>query len=120
MPYKKKPDGIFYDPNKGRIYEHQGHAKRIYWSPQMLDDLRRYFPTTINEECAEIFGVSVRTIRRKARQLGLEKDPQWLREIWDERRMMAQAISKKLGYPGHFEKGHTYGINSRFKKRTNE
>lgn len=71
----------------------------------MIDYLRRYYPTTLNEELAGCLGVSQRTMIRKARELGLEKDPEWLRDIWDERRKLAHIISKRKGYPGGFKKG---------------
>lgn len=53
MSYKRKPDGVFYDAKQGRLMEHQGYAKRIYWSKDMLDLLMREYPTTFNEEMGE-------------------------------------------------------------------
>lgn len=101
MSYKRKPDGLSRDEN-GRIWDHQRYAKSIYWTGQMLSDLKRFYPTTLNEELAEILMVSHRTLTRKARELGLTKDREWLRKIWEERRMLACAKSKQLGYPGAF------------------
>lgn len=105
MAYAKKKDGIYYCPIRRRTMEHRGYATSIYWSPSMLNDLRRWFPTTLNAELAEVLGVSSRTLIRKARSLGLVKDPQWLAEIWEERRLLAQVRSKQLGYPGTFAAG---------------
>jgi hypothetical protein len=42
---------------------------------------------------------------RKARELGLEKDSQWLAEVWEERRQMAHSVAKKKGFPSRFKKG---------------
>lgn len=101
MGYQRKPDGLSRDEN-GRIWDHQRYAKSIYWTGQMLSDLKRFYPTTLNAELAEILMVSQRTVVRKARELGLTKDQEWLRGIWEEHRMFACAKSKQLGYPGAF------------------
>jgi len=71
----------------------------------MLNYLRRHFATTLNDELAGCLGVSQRTMIRKARELGLEKDPQWLSEVWEERRHMAHSVAKKKGFPSRFKKG---------------
>jgi hypothetical protein len=84
--YKKKPEGVFYDPETRRLYEHRGYGRSIHWSQQMLDDLRRLYPTTLNDVLAGFLGVSPRTMIRKARSLGLQKDPTWLLSVWNERR----------------------------------
>lgn len=113
--YQRKPDGARYHPAYDRIMEHQGYALRIYWSTSMLDYLRRHYPTTLNEELAGCLGVSQRTMIRKARELGLEKDPEWLSEVWEERRKMAHIIAKKKGYPGGFKKGERANPAGEFK-----
>ena len=113
--YIRKQDGVFFDPKAGRMVEHHGYSKRIFWSRQMLDDLRRDYPYTLNEDLAGYFGVSARTIIRKARELGLEKDPEWLSEIWNERRLLARVKAKRLGNPGCFKKGQHANPATEFK-----
>lgn len=113
--YIRKKDGLFRDPKTGRTIEHQGLAVRIYWSEAMLSYLRRHFPTTLNEELAGCLGVSMRTLSRKAQQLGLRKDPDWLHRIWDERRIMAQVKAKRCGNPGHWKKGEHSNPEYEFK-----
>lgn len=113
--YQRKKDGLYHDPTTGRTWEHQGYATRIHWNPNMLTFLRRHFATTLNEELADCLGVSPRTMIRKARELGLEKDPEWLRRVWDERRMLAHVVSKKKGYPGGFRKGERANPDGEFK-----
>ena len=81
----------------------------------MIDYLRRHYPTTLNEELAGCLGVSQRTMIRKARELGLEKDPEWLRDVWDERRKLAHIIIKRKGYPGGFVKGQRANPAGEFK-----
>ena len=117
MKYKKKPDGFFYNAKLDRIVLHKGYSTSIAWSPQMIADLKRYFPTSTNQECAEIIGVSPRTVVRKARELGLSKDSSWLLNIWNENRMLAHAESKRKSYPGTFKKGNTIGFEYRFSKK---
>lgn len=119
MSYTRKKDGL-YVGDDGRIYNHQRYKTMIFWSPQMIADLKRYFPTTLNEELAGILNVSPRTMVRKARELGLEKDKVWLRAIWEERRLMAHVESKRRGYPGCFKKGNMIGVEYRFKKKGEE
>jgi len=96
---------VYYSEKHGRVMEREGYATRIFWSTAMLDYLRRNFATTLNDDLAEWLGVSMRTMLRKARELGLEKDKSWLLKIWNERQMMAHSASKMLGYPGCFKKG---------------
>lgn len=115
MAYQRKKDGLYHDPDTGRVMEHQGYATRIHWNGNMISFLRRHFATTLNEEMADCLGVSMRTMIRKARELGLEKDPEWLRKVWEERRMMAHVISKRKGYPGGFKKGERANPAGEFK-----
>lgn len=105
-PYTPKKDGLYHDPSTGRTMEHRHYATRIYWSTTMTDYLRRHFPTTLNDELAGCLGMSPRTMIRKARELGLQKDPAWLKAVWDERRRMAHAASRHQGgNSGQFRKG---------------
>ena len=113
--YQRKPDGVFYDPKKRRLMEHNRYAKRIYWTKDMLDYLRSHFATTFNEELAACIGVSQRTMVRKARELGLHKKPEWLAAVWDEHRMIGQAVCKSKGYPGSFQKGNRANPAGEFK-----
>lgn len=113
--YVCKPDGLYRDQDSGRVWEHKGYSKRIYWTGQMLSDLRAFFATTKNEELAGMLGVSPRTVVRKARELGLEKDADWLHGVWDEHRVMAHAESRSKGYPGTFRKGVRSNPDGEFK-----
>jgi hypothetical protein len=115
MTYVRKKDGVFLDLRTGKMYEHRGYARRIFWNRQMLDDLKRMFPTTLNDELAGCLGVSPRTLVRKARELGLEKDPEWLRSVWEERRQLAHAESRRKGHPGRFQKGRHYNPDGEFR-----
>ena len=119
--YRKRhpelPPRTFYSEKHGRIVTRYHHSTRIFWSKDMLDYLRRHFPCTLNEELAGCLGVSHRTMIRKARELGLQKDPAWLKAICDERRQWAHSASRRLGYPGCFKKGHHASPATEFKPK---
>jgi hypothetical protein len=68
---------------------------RIYWSGNMLSELRRYYPTTKNAELADYFGVSQRTINRKAAELGLTKSKQFIADVSKENGYYALVKQKK-------------------------
>ena len=111
-----KPARAFYHPAMDRIVVRDHYATRIFWSKQMLQFLRQNFATTLNDELAGWLGVSVRTMIRKARELGLQKDATWLKGIWDERRRMAVASTKVNGNSGTFRKGFHASPSTEFKK----
>ena len=46
---------------------------KIVWTDDMLEYLRKHFPTEPAGDVAEALGVSDNTIRLKARSLGIEK-----------------------------------------------
>ena len=114
--YLKKADGYTYDTTTGRTFVKEGLSRRIYWNPQMLSEIRRLYPTNTNQDVSEYIGVSVRTLIRKARELGLEKDPVWLHKIWEDSRRLAQFESRRKGYPGCFRERPESGVKYRFKK----
>lgn len=77
----------------------------------------QYVVDTLNEELAGMLGVSIRTVTRKAKELGLKKDKQWLVGIWNERRIWANVASKRMGYPGSIQKGEHRSPETEFKKK---
>ena len=113
---RKVPDGVRQDQVTGRLMEHRGLARRIYWSTQMIDDLKRLYPTTKNEDMADILGVSVRTLIRKARELGIWKSPEWQHAITMKHQKMASFEHARLGHPSCFKKGEHYCPENEFKK----
>ena len=114
--YERKKDGLYYDRQTGRTWEHRRYSTHIYWSRQMLGDLKRYYANTLNDDLSAMLGVSVRTLRRKACELGLEKDPEWLRRIYRDHQKLAHAISRQKGYPGSWKKGQRNNPPGEFKK----
>lgn len=114
MAYKPVREGTYWHPSYGRLMTHKGYSTRIAWSPTMLGLMRDHYPTTTNEEMAGMLGVSARTVVRKAREMGLEKDRAWLKEMWDSSRRMAHAVSKG-GNSGSFRKGEHANRATEFK-----
>ena len=102
----KVPDGTFYHKSFGRIMEHKGCSTRIFWNKDMLDILKTHYPNTKNEEVAEMCGVSPRTMIRKARELGLQKDKDFVQGVWEENRKLMVLTNKVRRNSGMIQKGH--------------
>lgn len=111
LKHRKVPDGTFMHRSLDRVVEHKGYSTRIFWNGNMLSIMRRYYHNTINRELAEMLGVSERSVTRKARELGLEKDKDFVSSISKEHLLLANARSKELGYPGGFTKGMKFKGN---------
>jgi hypothetical protein len=109
-------EGVYLHPTLNRIVEHHGFSTRIYWSKDMTDFLRRQYATTTNQELAECLGLSQRTITRKARELGLKKDADWLRDVYDRNRRLGHASSRVNGNKGWFTAGHHASPDTEFKR----
>lgn len=62
---------------------------KIYWTPVMLDRLKNEFPTSYNRKLAADLGVSMRSLIRKARELGIEKEAGFLDKRRNEISRMA-------------------------------
>ena len=90
---KKTPPKIFRGAD-GRLYiESRIGRASLYWTPDMLSVLRRYFPNTPNREIAEMLGVHYITVGVKAKELGLSKSAAYL-----------SASGKKYGVLGAYAK----------------
>lgn len=81
----------------------------IVWTDSMLDMLRAEFPTSLNKKLSCKIGVSVRTMIRKARELGLEKVETFMtdnqKEIIDAIKF-GQRVSHNTGWhKTQFQKG---------------
>ncbi len=104
-----------------KIYKLKGadmrQALSIDWTPDMLRILRMKFARTFNADLAKQLRVSMRTLIRKARELQLYKEPDFLEKRRD-------IISKKMARegqpdqrtPAQIEQVIKAGMNSRFAK----
>ena len=109
--HRKVADGTFMHRTLGRLVEHKGYSTRIFWNGNMLSIMRRHYHNTLNRELAEMLGVSERSVTRKAREMGLEKDKSFVASLSREHLLLANARSKELGYPGGFTKGMKFRGN---------
>ena len=107
-----------YHDERGRLLEHKGSRTRLFWSAPMEEKLRRLFPTTKNEDLAIEFDMSARTIVRKARELGLEKDREWMLEHKRQNCRLMRVINLcHGGNSGQFKKGRHASPKTEFKKK---
>ena len=113
---EKHPGGLTYDRDTGKLWLRKGRGRSLVWTSQMLSDMRRLFPTTKNDELAGVLGLAVRTVVRKAREMGLEKDKEWLRTIWKENVRMGHMMSRAKGYPGRIMPGEHRNPEGEFKR----
>lgn len=108
-----------YHDERGRLLEHKGGGTRLHWSGYMVEKLKRLYPTTKNDDLAIEFDMSVRTIVRKARELGLEKDREWMLEQKRQNCRLMRVINLcHGGNSGQFKKGQHASPNTEFKKKS--
>lgn len=90
----------------------------VEWTPQMISTLGHFFPTMFNRYLAQWLGVSLRTLIRKARELGLEKEEGFLdkkREKINE--LAGEALRARGDVDGTwFKKGVRNNPSGEFKK----
>lgn len=77
-----------------RLVIRKDGISRIYWNGNMISELKRYYPTTKNAELADYFGVSQRTINRKAAELGLTKSKQFIADVSKDNGYLARIKQK--------------------------
>lgn len=90
---RKKPDGRYLN-SKGIPVEKNKYSVRLYWGERKIQEFKRVFPYDTNENLAIRFECSARTINRRAKDLGLKKDPEWLKGVWDKNRQFALFVNK--------------------------
>jgi hypothetical protein len=100
-----------------RTYIHENGSTRIFWSKQMLDDLKSMYPDTLNQEVAEYVGVSWRTLRRKAKELDLKKDPDFIKRINKKNLFEMHLHNRLYGNAGMIKKGEHRSPETEFKKK---
>ena len=90
----------------------------IQWTPQMLKLLTTFFPIMFNKPLAKWLGVSLRTLLRKARELGLEKQEGFLEKRQKDINQLISESHKnneKLKAT-QIKKGEHRGRSTEFKK----
>jgi hypothetical protein len=69
--------------------------RKIEWTPDMLQKLKERFPVEFNKDLAKELGISWRSLIRKARELSIEKEPQFL----DKRRTTISRMAQESRPP---------------------
>lgn len=82
----------------------------------MLQQVRERFPVEFTRVVADSLGVSHRTVVRKARELGIEKEPDFLITRKDEILELADAACRKAHNPSRWKKGSQAGKATQFRK----
>jgi len=75
-------------------------GNKINWTEEMDNRLRLLFPITFTRELSESMGISRRSIIRRVRELGIEKEPDFLEKNRDQITKMATEA-----HPPHPMKG---------------
>lgn len=73
---------------------------KIEFTDDQADWMRKHYPTTYNQECCDYLGVSMRTMIRFARSLGLTKDPDFVKSISHEHCKLMQSLNRGEGNAG--------------------
>lgn len=114
---RKVPNRLYQDPVTGRLMEHKDCSTKIHWSPYMIERLINKYATTKNEDLAIDLNVSPRTVIRKARELGLEKDRGWMQAHARKNCQTMRILNKCCGNSGQIKKGEHKSPKTEFKKR---
>ena len=78
----------------------------VVWTPSKIKIVTDFFPIMFNRPLAKWVGVSMRTLIRKARELGLEKEPGFLdRRREDINELVSEALKRTGFNNGRFKKG---------------
>ena len=83
----------------------------------MIERLTNKYATTKNEDLAIDLNVSPRTVIRKARELGLEKDKGWMQAHLRKNCRTMRILNKYRGNSGQIKKGEHRSPETEFKKR---
>ena len=92
--YDKYHPQVYMGDNGMLLKRSQGHPC-IFWSGNMLSELKRYYPNTSNRDMVDLLGVSERTIVRKARELGLEKSEEYVSKVNKGKSFLAHMEKRK-------------------------
>lgn len=87
----------------GRMHHYvsDGHKRwtwRIYWSQSMTEYLERNFARTLNKDLCVRLDISLGVLHRKARELGLRKDPVWLKRVFSKLARQVAAERKIMNW----------------------
>lgn len=75
-------------------------AVKTKFTVEQADWMREHYPTTYNQACCDYLGVSMRTMIRFARSLGLTKDPEFVKSISREHCRLMASLNRGEGNAG--------------------
>lgn len=79
----------------------------LVWTPQMLTKIKAMFAITFDDSLARCLGVSKRSLIRKARELGLEKEPDFIAKRQAEiNHRISESAKRSTKTASRFKKGH--------------
>ena len=99
----------------GRLMVKTGAHPSLYWRKADLEMLKTKWATTSGYELAELIGVSYQTLRRKAKELGLKKHPEYRKRISVESCKMACFAMRLNGNRGWIKPSERRGRKAEFK-----
>jgi len=83
--------------------KHKKAWRKIEWAPEMIKAVESRFPSSYNKELAKELGISWRSLVRKARELGIEKEAGFLAKRRGE--ISKMATEAKPPHPAKGKKG---------------
>lgn len=100
----------------GVVPRQRAKRLKIKWTPAMVQQLTNRFPVEFTKDVAASLGVSPRTAVRKARELGIEKVPDFLVTRKIEIQQMAAEGCRRAFNPTRWKKGSQAGKATQFRK----
>lgn len=85
----------YHRPQGEPKYKPQRQGGRITLTPEQEEAFRRLYPKTINEKMSDLFGLTLTTLHRTARRLGVKKD---MKTIHRKVTAKAKKTCEKNGY----------------------
>lgn len=101
----------------GRKLVKVGCTRRLYWSQQSIDMLKRYYPTTSCRDIADMLNMGIDGVKKKASELGLKKDTEHRRRVNHSTLKIANLHSRLYGNKGRIRKGQRLSPATEYKPK---
>ncbi len=93
--HKPVPKGVFFDDSTGKLIDRRTPYPQPFWSENMLNILRRYYPISPTREVSELVGLSCKSVTKKAKQLGLSKSREYIQKMNAENGILGGIANKR-------------------------
>lgn len=113
---RKVKDGIR-KGDDGRLVEHKNGRIRLYWGELKIAQFKKDYPFMRNDDLAVKYDCSFRTVIRRAREMGLEKDKVWLRNVYMSCMEKMRFVNKVYGIKYDRDQVLRAGLATRFGNR---